>query len=33
MIHRWLGRQARLIYGLDTSPFGNMMPIDELLDL
>lgn len=33
MIHRWLGRQGRLIDGLDTSPFGNMMPIDELLDL
>jgi hypothetical protein len=33
MIHRWLGRQVRLIEGLDTSPFGNMTPIDELLDL
>jgi aminoglycoside phosphotransferase (APT) family kinase protein len=33
MIHRWLCRQARLIEGLDTSPFGRMMPIDDLLDL
>jgi len=33
VFQRWLLRQAGLIEGIYTHPFGRMVPIDELLDL